>query len=446
MGNTIKMWCVRLVASAVVILTGNLPILYDKFLGIWGMIFLLVFYFIVNIKPTMERGKITSQRLRFCYSGCELLRIFLISMLISAVYILAMIPVVFKENKLLWLFNLLCVFLAEAVVFWNGIIRLYISSVQIGIKWRVIGIMCGFIPIVNLIVLTKLMRLASNEVSFENEKNLCYLERRNEKNCDTKYPILMVHGVFFRDFRYFNYWGRIPKELKRHGARIYYGNHQSAASVADSGRELSERIMEVLKDTGASKVNVIAHSKGGLDTRYAISRLGMSQYVASLTTINTPHRGCEFADYLLNKIPEAVKRKIADGYNAALKKLGDLKPDFLAAVEDLTASACRNLNEEVVDQPNVYYQSVGSKLNVASGGRFPLNFSYELVKYFDGPNDGLVSESSFPWGEDYHFLTVDGKRGISHGDMIDLNRENIQGFDVREFYVELVHGLKKKGL
>lgn len=162
--------------------------------------------------------------------------------------------------------------------------------------------------------------------------------------------------------------------------------------------------MEVLKETGASKVNVIAHSKGGLDTRYAISRLGMSQYVASLTTINTPHRGCEFADYLLD------------------------------------------LNEEVVDQPNVYYQSVGSKLNVASGGRFPLNFSYELVKYFDGSNDGLVSESSFPWGEDYHFLTVDGKRGISHGDMIDLNRENIQGFDVREFYVELVHGLKEKGL
>lgn len=404
MGNTIKTWCVRLAASAVVILTGNLPILYDKFLGIWGMIFLLVFYFVVNIKPTMEREKITSRRLRFCYSGCELLRIFLISMLISAVYILAMIPIVFKENKLLWLLNLLCVFLAEAVVFWNGIIRLYISSVQIGIKWRVIGIMCGFIPIVNLIVLTKLMRLASNEVSFENEKNLYYLERRNEKICDTKYPILMVHGVFFRDFRYFNYWGRIPKELKRHGARIYYGNHQSAASVADSGRELSERIMEVLKETGASKVNVIAHSKGGLDTRYAISRLGMSQYVASLTTINTPHRGCEFADYLLD------------------------------------------LNEEVVDQPNVYYQSVGSKLNVASGGRFPLNFSYELVKYFDGSNDGLVSESSFPWGEDYHFLTVDGKRGISHGDMIDLNRENIQGFDVREFYVELVHGLKEKGL
>ena len=38
-----------------------------------------------------------------------------------------------------------------------------------------------------------------------------------------------------------------------------------------------------------------------------------------------------------------------------------------------------------------------------------------------------------------------GKRGISHGDMIDLFRENIDGFDVREFYVDLVKDLKNKG-
>ena len=82
---------------------------------------------------------------------------------------------------------------------------------------------------------------------------------------------------------------------------------------------------------------------------------------------------------------------------------------------------------------------------MASGGRFPLNFSHHLVQYFDGPNDGLVAESSFPWGEDYTFLTTEGKRGISHGDMIDLNRENIRDFDVREFYVDLVNDLKRRG-
>ena len=78
-------------------------------------------------------------------------------------------------------------------------------------------------------------------------------------------------------------------------------------------------------------------------------------------------------------------------------------------------------------------------------GRFPLNFTYPLVKYFDGANDGLVGEESFPWGENYQFLTVEGKRGISHGDVIDLNRENIPGFDVREFYVQLIAELKNKG-
>ena len=94
----------------------------------------------------------------------------------------------------------------------------------------------------------------------------------------------------------------------------------------------------------------------------------------------------------------------------------------------------------------IFCQSVGSKLNRATSGRFPLNLSYHFVKYFDGANDGLVGEESFIWGEKHSFVSIDGKRGISHADIIDLNRENIKGFDVREFYVELVSGLKERGL
>jgi triacylglycerol lipase len=103
------------------------------------------------------------------------------------------------------------------------------------------------------------------------------------------------------------------------------------------------------------------------------------------------------------------------------------------------------MNAELQDAPGIFYQSVGSVLNKASGGRFPLNFSYYLVKYFDGRNDGLVSADSFVWGEKHALLTVNGNRGISHGDIIDLNRENIREFDVREFYVNLVQDLKKRG-
>ena len=73
-----------------------------------------------------------------------------------------------------------------------------------------------------------------------------------------------------------------------------------------------------------------------------------------------------------------------------------------------------------------------------------MNFTHPLVKWFDGPNDGLVAKSSFPWGDRFTWLEpTKGDRGISHADMIDLNRENIPGFDVREFYVQLVAELKQ---
>ena len=75
-----------------------------------------------------------------------------------------------------------------------------------------------------------------------------------------------------------------------------------------------------------------------------------------------------------------------------------------------------------------------------------MNVTFRYVKRFDGANDGLVAETAFAWGEKYTLVTTKGKRGISHGDMIDLNRENIDDFDVREFYVQLVSALKQKGL
>lgn len=432
----------RILGAAVIFVTANLPLL-SKMTQAGGVLWLSVpCFLLLNLFPALLSPRLPLRRLRICAGGCELLIRFLLSTAASILFLLVCVP---HTHLSLWTLNLLTVIAVEAAVFWNGIIRIYATSLQLGLKWRVLGILCGWIPVVHLIVLWKLIRTASEETVFESEKLLLNRSREGERLCASRYPILLVHGVFFRDFKYFNYWGRIPKELEKNGAVLYYGNHQSAASVADSGKELAARIREILRETGQEKVNIIAHSKGGLDCRYAIGCLGMGPQVASLTTINTPHRGCEFADYLLGKCPEALKQKTAAGYNRALRKLGDENPDFLAAVTDLTASACRRFNEEVPDCPGVYIQSVGSKLNEASGGQFPLNFSHRLVRYFDGPNDGLVSESSFEWGQDYRFLTVNGPRGISHGDMIDLNRENIRDFDVREFYVELVHGLKEKG-
>ena len=410
------------------------------------LLFLLVPGFLfINMFGGIFSTKTKTRRLKMCYHGALLLSVFAVSAFLSVIYHIGLAFYTIPGNYLTFIWSaLLCTGL-ESILFWNGIICVYLTSVQLGIKHRVIGILCGMIPIANLIALGVIIRTVFKEVRFETEKEQINLERKSGQICATKYPLLLVHGVFFRDSKYLNYWGRIPKELEQNGAVIFYGNHQSAASIADSAQELTCRIKCLVKELGCEKVNIIAHSKGGLDCRYAVSKLDAAPYVASVTTVNTPHRGCLFADHLLTKIPSNLKNRVAHMYNAALRKFGDTNPDFLAAVNDLTASCCAQLDSELTTPANIFCQSIGSTMPKASGGKFPLNYSYHLVKYFDGPNDGLVSESSFSWGQAYTLLSPCSKRGISHGDLIDLNRENIDGFDVREFYVHLVSQLKEKG-
>lgn len=416
--------------------------------------YILILY--LNFFPTFTARKISTARNKVLEDGVSLLQLFLSTTITECIFCLSvlaailMIPIPVGGDTgfnypLIWVRHLIIAFLVELILFWNGILRVYLTSVQLGMKWRVIGIVCGWIPIAHIYALCKIIRIAGNEVIYENEKYLLNQIRAENQECKTRYPILLVHGVFFRDFRFFNYWGRIPAELKRNGADIYYGNQQSAASVERCGKELTERIKQIVQETGCEKVNIIAHSKGGLDSRFAISVCGAADYVASLTTVNTPHNGCIFANHLLDKIPDKVCHSVASKYNATLSHFGDHDPDFMEAVQDLTASSCARLNTMLPDHPQVYYQSVGTKMNRASSGRFPLNMVYPVVKHFDGANDGLVAVDSMKWGSNFIYLTVPEGRGISHGDMIDLNRENISGFDVREFYVGLVHDLKEKG-
>lgn len=419
-------------------------------------LFLLsVVLLVISMLRPVGGQALPTRRIRQLAAGVELLRLFLVTTTVNVGFILffwiLLAPWAGYDDFikgigwLVCLVHLLLVIIVEAMVFWAGMIRVYCTSVQLGLKHRVLAALCGWIPFVNIWYLLKVIRIVSDEVEFETEKWELDEVRAESEICKTRYPILLVHGVFFRDYRYINYWGRIPKELQRNGATVYYGQQQSAAAVEDSGKELAARIQQIVEETGCGKVNIIAHSKGGLDSRAAIAHQGMGPYVATLTTINTPHRGCIFAEYLLGKVPEAARRKIAETYNAAMRRMGDANPDFLAAVTDLTASACAERNAVTPDDPGVVYESVMSYCRRAQHGKFPLNMTYPIVKHFDGRNDGLVAVDSARWGSRFTLLEPTGKRGISHGDVVDLNRENIPGFDVREFYVGLAADLKGRG-
>ena len=434
-------------ATIIFIIFSNLHmILYTVGLEEFAVPFVIVCavpFALFNVIPSFKRFPV--KRLLNIRRGTMLLIEFLITVTVDAGVLLFMLISGGYETKVIWL-NSIGAVICGNIIFWNGILRVYLSANQLGIKWRVIGLACGMIPIAHLIALGIIINIATREYRDETARYILNKNREEEQVCKTKYPLLMVHGVFFRDRKNFNYWGRIPEDLEKNGAVIYYGNQQSAESVMESGRHLAARIKRIVDETGCGKVNLIAHSKGGLDCRCAITLCGAAPYVASLTTVNSPHRGCQFADYLLGKAPKSLLQTVAGQYNGALRRLGDTNPDFVSAVKCLTREACREFNEQCPDSPDVYYQSVGSKSVSASGGRFPLNLSYQFVKHFDGANDGLVALPSMEWGSNFTQVFPKKNRGITHGDMIDLNRENIDGFDVRETYVTLVHQLKERGL
>lgn len=423
------------------LLIGEMQFLPRMLLTVVGLLYFIAY----NVIPTFK--KYPSFRLKVMGDGTELMLAFLVSVIVSLpVFIIGLIDVFTNTDNIpRYILYFIVLLIAENVLFWNGIVRVYLTSVQLGVRYRVLGVALGLVPVANIVMLIiiyiKVEKECHNEIALDKLDQ----SRKDKQVCKTKYPILLVHGVFFRDSKLLNYWGRVPAELEKNGAVLYYGEQQSAASVENSARELSEKIEQIVNETGCEKLNIIAHSKGGLDSRYAISKLGSDKYIASLTTINTPHRGCIFADYLLGKAPEKLARTVASTYNTAFKKLGDENPDFMAAVKNLTNSFCEEFNKEVPNAEGVMYQSFGSKAARARSGRFPLNVSYPMVKKFDGDNDGLVALTSAPWGECFTPIYPKGKRGITHADMIDLNREDFKGFDVREFYVQLVSDLREKG-
>lgn len=329
------------------------------------------------------------------------------------------------------------------ILLWNGILRMYLTSARLRVRMRLLMLLAMWIPVVNLVVLLHAMKLVRAEYDFACYKESVRSIRAESELCRTKYPLIMVHGIGFRDLRYFNYWGRIPRELTRYGATVYYGNQEAMGTVAYNAENIRKKILEVVEETGCGKVNIIAHSKGGLDARYAISRLGMDAYTASLTTVSTPHHGCRFVDYVV-RLPEGLYRLVAKCFDRTFSKFGDKNPDFYTATHQFSTESSRAFNETVPDAPGVYYQSYASKMGDCLSDPL-LWLPYCLIKPLEGDNDGLVSTESARWGEFRTVFASRGHRGISHGDMIDLKREDYRGFDVVECYVQIVSELVKKG-
>lgn len=107
-------------------------------------------------------------------------------------------------------------------------------------------------------------------------------------------PTLLVHG--FLDTGYTPWWSLLRRYLESAGL-----DHVETVTVGSlpgttvgSPREYAEVVgeaVESIHEQTDEEVNVVAHSMGGLDTRWYLEQMGGDSYVDQLVTLSTPHQG-----------------------------------------------------------------------------------------------------------------------------------------------------------
>jgi triacylglycerol lipase len=202
-------------------------------------------------------------------------------------------------------------------------------------------------------------------------------------------PVVLVHGLFGFDQVgvpgvKVHYFRGIVDHLTSLGCHAHAVRLARAASVPERAKMLVAQIDAL----GHERIDIIAHSLGGLDARYAVAKLGLASRVRSLVTIGTPHRGSPLAD-LATDGPLALGRK-------AIAALG--VP--LSAVDWLTTSALEQFNQDVADVAGVRYACVVGGIRAPST---PVSLAiapaHAYLRRVAGPNDGLVPMASQYWGE-----------------------------------------------
>ncbi len=244
---------------------------------------------------------------------------------------------------------------------------------------------------------------------------------RRRTGTHTRYPVVLAHGfmgfdaIDLGDARH-EYFRGVAGHLRRLGSQVHTGSVPAIGSIA----ERAEHLARAVRSIEAPRVNIIAHSMGGLDARYAITRLGLGKKVASLTTIGTPHHGTPLAD---------ASNRLVGGL---LTRLGV----EMTAVGDLTTEKMRLFNDEVANVPGVAY---GCVLASVRGGVRGLNTllvpTYLFLNDRSGPNDGVVPTQSQRWGE--VLLEVDA----DHWAQIGWSKS----FDALDLYRSLLLELRSRG-
>lgn len=102
-------------------------------------------------------------------------------------------------------------------------------------------------------------------------------------------PVLLLHG--FVDNR--SAFALLRRSLSRHGwTHVQAVNYSPfTPDLRSAAEQLGAHVERACAQSGRDRVDIVAHSLGGLIARYYVQRLGGDARVRTLVTLGTPHSG-----------------------------------------------------------------------------------------------------------------------------------------------------------
>jgi triacylglycerol lipase len=203
------------------------------------------------------------------------------------------------------------------------------------------------------------------------------------------------------------YFRGVEQSLEEHGTQTYFPTLPPFAGVAQRARVLANSLSKLK----VGRIHLVAHSMGGLDSRYCIHHFDPERRIASLVTIGTPHRGTPLANWVLEE----------DGLFQWVTR-----PWVRTAALDLTPESCQRFNDVIPDRTDVRYLSYAGVRPVTE---MPSWFRPWTRMLGDkaGENDSQVPLSSAMWGEFKRTLRAD------HVELVGWNLGRLEEQDQRPF-------------
>lgn len=272
-------------------------------------------------------------------------------------------------------------------------------------------------------------------------------------------PIMLVHGFFgWGDDHAFDYFFRVPQLLQSHGYRVMIAELDPINSSELRSEQLATQVDEALACACEDKLNIIAHSQGGLDARYLLGPLERDHLIESITTISTPHRGFELAGQGArgDEVGLAFVEMLTALSSELIRGNPERPHDLPATLYSMSIEARRAYDETWPDPTHVpIYSFAGITNPLADGGEVceqgerpapprgdliepALVASYWMLGGFDTPNDGVVPASSCIWGRFLGCLASD------HFDQVG-QIFGVSDFDHESFYLNHARFLEQQG-